>query len=282
MPETFGAEFTSEITFTEDTEISSFLGILVGDVTGANTAFKLLNGNRLALKGSLWEAGEALYGDLWIGYYDRAVSAEADPALVQLGRLTLTGDDPEYAYVVVTIPGVPEMRFRLSAESVYGSINVLTGEEFDYDSLIDIVYAVLGSSTLTLEGSSLGATLLSTESDTLLNDFFGAEFTASANVSFFFEENEFAFDEEDYPVPTVTILKEDGTELSENTVMAMVQDHDGMLWFATWDGINRFDGYDFQVYKARKSKSRPCKKYHSPTERASEHSAKNPRPQHPY
>ena len=41
--------------------------------------------------------------------------------------------------------------------------------------------------------------------------------------------------------------------LSENTVMAMVQDHDGMLWFATWDGINRFDGYDFQVYKARKS-----------------------------
>ena len=68
MPETFGAEFTAEITFTEDTEISSFLGILVGDVTGANTAFKLLNGNRLALKGSLWEAGEALYGDLWIGY----------------------------------------------------------------------------------------------------------------------------------------------------------------------------------------------------------------------
>ena len=41
--------------------------------------------------------------------------------------------------------------------------------------------------------------------------------------------------------------------LSENTVMSMVQDHDGMLWFATWDGINRFDGYDFHVYKARKS-----------------------------
>ena len=41
--------------------------------------------------------------------------------------------------------------------------------------------------------------------------------------------------------------------LSENTVMSIVQDHDGMLWFATWDGINRFDGYDFHVYKARKS-----------------------------
>ena len=43
--------------------------------------------------------------------------------------------------------------------------------------------------------------------------------------------------------------------LSENTVMSIVQDHDGMLWFATWDGINRFDGYDFHVYKAR------CGKY---------------------
>lgn len=40
--------------------------------------------------------------------------------------------------------------------------------------------------------------------------------------------------------------------LSENSVMDMVQDHDGMIWFATWDGINRFDGYDFKVYKARK------------------------------
>lgn len=40
--------------------------------------------------------------------------------------------------------------------------------------------------------------------------------------------------------------------LSENSVMDMVQDHDGMIWFATWDGINRFNGYDFKVYKARK------------------------------
>lgn len=40
--------------------------------------------------------------------------------------------------------------------------------------------------------------------------------------------------------------------LSENSVMDMVQDHDGMIWFATWDGVNRFNGYEFKVYKARK------------------------------
>ena len=42
---------------------------------------------------------------------------------------------------------------------------------------------------------------------------------------------------------------EDG--LSQNTVMSMLQDHKDNLWFATWDGINRFDGYNFKTYKAR-------------------------------
>lgn len=42
---------------------------------------------------------------------------------------------------------------------------------------------------------------------------------------------------------------EDG--LSQNSIMSMAQDHNGVLWFSTWDGINRFNGYDFKVYKAR-------------------------------
>ena len=29
-----------------------------------------------------------------------------------------------------------------------------------------------------------------------------------------------------------------------------MQDHDGFMWFGTWDGLNRFDGYTFSVYKA--------------------------------
>lgn len=31
----------------------------------------------------------------------------------------------------------------------------------------------------------------------------------------------------------------------------MLQDHRGVIWLATWDGINRFDGYTFKTYKAR-------------------------------
>ncbi len=37
--------------------------------------------------------------------------------------------------------------------------------------------------------------------------------------------------------------------LSQNTVMAILQDRDGFMWFGTWDGLNRFDGYEFRTYK---------------------------------
>ena len=41
--------------------------------------------------------------------------------------------------------------------------------------------------------------------------------------------------------------KDDG--LSQNRVMDIEQDHKGFMWFATWDGLNRFDGKQFRVYK---------------------------------
>lgn len=36
--------------------------------------------------------------------------------------------------------------------------------------------------------------------------------------------------------------------LSQNTVNTMLQDKDGFMWFGTWDGLNRYDGYDFLIY----------------------------------
>ena len=33
--------------------------------------------------------------------------------------------------------------------------------------------------------------------------------------------------------------------MSQNTVMAIMQDKQGFMWFGTWDGLNRFDGYEF-------------------------------------
>jgi hypothetical protein len=43
------------------------------------------------------------------------------------------------------------------------------------------------------------------------------------------------------------ITTEDG--LSEGRVWGIDQDHRGFLWFTTYDGINRYDGHKFRVYK---------------------------------
>ena len=40
---------------------------------------------------------------------------------------------------------------------------------------------------------------------------------------------------------------EDG--LSQNTVFTVCQDSTGMMWFGTMDGLSRYDGYDFRVWR---------------------------------
>lgn len=37
--------------------------------------------------------------------------------------------------------------------------------------------------------------------------------------------------------------------LSNNAVNAIFQDHDGFMWFGTYDGLNRYDGYGFKVFR---------------------------------
>ena len=37
--------------------------------------------------------------------------------------------------------------------------------------------------------------------------------------------------------------------LSNNTVFSSVQDQDGFMWFGTKDGLNRFDGTTFKVFR---------------------------------
>jgi len=38
--------------------------------------------------------------------------------------------------------------------------------------------------------------------------------------------------------------------LSQNTVDCILKDSHGFMWFGTWNGLNRFDGYNFVVYKS--------------------------------
>jgi hypothetical protein len=40
---------------------------------------------------------------------------------------------------------------------------------------------------------------------------------------------------------------EDG--LSSDRVVTILQDDQGFMWFGTFDGLNRYDGYEFKVYR---------------------------------
>lgn len=51
----------------------------------------------------------------------------------------------------------------------------------------------------------------------------------------------------DYPLRSLGI--EDG--LSNNAVTCIYQDYRGFMWFGTYDGLNRYDGYEFKVYRNR-------------------------------
>ncbi|MEI6764529.1 MAG: two-component regulator propeller domain-containing protein [Bacteroidota bacterium] len=37
--------------------------------------------------------------------------------------------------------------------------------------------------------------------------------------------------------------------LSQNTVNCIMQDAQGYMWFGTWDGLNKYDGYKFDIFK---------------------------------
>lgn len=47
--------------------------------------------------------------------------------------------------------------------------------------------------------------------------------------------------------------------LSENTVSRIIQDRMGFMWFATWNGLNRYDGRNFRCFKAEPGQACPLR-----------------------
>ncbi len=60
---------------------------------------------------------------------------------------------------------------------------------------------------------------------------------------------------QDYDLAYQHITTENG--LSNNFVTMMIQDHKGFVWLGTQEGLNKYDGYSFRIYKSNSEK-----KYH--------------------
>ena len=55
----------------------------------------------------------------------------------------------------------------------------------------------------------------------------------------------FCYASDNHPVEYLGIER----GLSNNVVTSIYQDQDGFMWFGTYDGLNRYDGYGFKVYR---------------------------------
>ena len=39
--------------------------------------------------------------------------------------------------------------------------------------------------------------------------------------------------------------------LSQGVVQRVIQDHRGFIWLATWNGLDRYDGYGFKIIRCQ-------------------------------
>lgn len=49
--------------------------------------------------------------------------------------------------------------------------------------------------------------------------------------------------------------------LSQSIVQRIIQDKKGFIWFGTWNGLDRYDGYNFKNYKLSSNGENPLTSY---------------------
>ena len=197
VPEIFRADFTATVSTQSagGSDISAFLGLFAGDPTGANTPYTLSTAETVTLSGSVWDEGGKVYVDI-------AVSLGSVP----YGRIRMTAADPDWAYVDNYSLGVG---YRLSRSSVVDNCSSITGEEVSYDSVIEVLYEILGASRVSVEADHLAFAFTTNASDdSALSEFLGIDsLSGNATLSFGFDSPVYTdLNANDYPIPEVAVI----------------------------------------------------------------------------
>ena len=99
------------------------------------------------------------------------------------------------------------------------------------------------NNSYTQEGSSVESSQEEVEKQTEMNNRFcqlilGIVIWLSFGTNLYAQAQDIRFER---------ISLEDG--LSQVTINCILQDQDGFMWFGTADGLNRYDGYSFKVFR---------------------------------
>lgn len=221
MPDVFRADFTAELATQQagGSDISKFLGLFIGDPSGNNSKYLLGTSEVLSLRGSIWDEDGEVYIDLTIACGG-----------VDYGRIRMYAGDYDYAYVDNYALGV---KYRLSRASVIDNCASLTGGEIDYDSIIEVLYEILGNSRVSIESGYMSVAFIgSAESSSVIGEFLGIErLSGNASISFGFASPEYTdLAASDYPIPEVNVMHPETGDLVTEAGWTSIYE---AVWYTT-------------------------------------------------
>lgn len=220
-PDVFRAEFGATVSTQQagGSDVSRFLGLFIGDPSGNNTRYVLSTAEKLSIYGSVWDEDGEIYIDL---------TAAIDGA--EYARIRMTAADYEYAYIDNYFLGA---RYRLSRASVLENCSAVTGGEINYDSVIAVLYELLGNSRMSIEGGHLALLFTgSSSADSAIGEFLGIDkLHGSATLAFRFDP--LVFDElvpGNYPIPEVTVTDPENGDMVTDVEWTSIYE---AVWYTT-------------------------------------------------
>lgn len=198
VPDTVLVEVSGEFNAQgkEFNDISAFMGIFIGDVTGKNTACTLKVSDVLNMNGYVYETGGEVYFAI-------------DFAINGTPYLTVVSDPADAGKIYVDYKALG-IKYVIAREVLLDGASALTGTDvWDGSSIAEIYELVSADASVSLENGYITVRLVSQKDDDNSNpllDLFNLEsISAGLRLRIGFEAPELTLDASEYSVPAVVV-----------------------------------------------------------------------------